>query len=580
MVVDTMPSSNQTLSGPPLGDVIPNIATLVELNAERFAARIVFREKRDGVFTGPDWKTFANTIRTIATHLNAFGFRQGDKLAIVSPNRTEMLALELAVMSCGGVAVPIFSNYPAHILGPLIDFSQARFLAVAGATQLQRLDKAVPVERIFVFDDVQDARFPLLTPYTVLTESVPYVAPLLVYTNPNEVCLNQYTSGTTGTPKLVQLTHRNILSQQAAMKRLWTLNADDRFLSYLPWHHSFGGIFELFSALTSGATMSLESSYGKDPQMVFENWKLVRPTVFFSVPKVYQSLVDLTRADDSARDAFFHPEIKFVFTAAAPLPELIAKEFVKRHVRIIEGWGLTETSPCCTITGADSLRQKGVVGFPIPGVSVRLADDGEIQVHGPNVMTGYLNNHEENAKVFTTDGWFRTGDIGAFEEAGLRLVGRRDRIFKLSNGEKVVTAELESMLQSACHYLAFAVVEGRERDFPVALLFPNRQLLDSAGAAVENCEAPRNMEDLSRCLGRCLREANCGIAQKFAQVKYAVLIDNDLTIERGTLTPSMKVVADRVTTIYRGTLDDIYSMGDSSGEPGDEKVYVIPLTSK
>ncbi len=160
-----------------------------------------------------------------------------------------------------------------------------------------------------------------------------------------------YTSGTMGTPKCVQLTHKNILSQQAALDIVWNLDENERFLSYLPWHHSFGGIFELFTALYNGATLSLESSYGKDP--LNPSWKTGKKFAqrCFSVYlKVYQSLVELTKGNKEAEDMFFNSGLKFIFTAAAALPEKISNEFEKRGIPVIEGWGLTETSPCCTLT--------------------------------------------------------------------------------------------------------------------------------------------------------------------------------------------------------------------------------------
>ncbi len=285
--------------------------------------------------------------------------------------------------------------------------------------------------------------------------------------------------------------------------------------------------------------------------------------------------MDLTRTDADARRALIHPELSFVFTAAAPLPDLIAQEFDRRGVRIIEGWGLTETSPCCTIAGIETKRRPGVVGLPIAGVSIRIADDGEIQVSGPNVMSGYYDNEEANAEAFTEDGWFRTGDIGALEPEGLRLIGRRDRIFKLSNGEKVVSAEVEQIIQGACHYLTFALVEGSGRSFPVALLFPNRDLL-SGTPEIAGCTCPRSLNDLSMCLQGCLGQANESIVQKYARVKYAVLLDADLSIDQGTLTPSMKVVANNVTSMYRGTIEDLYAIEG----PTSEDVYVIPLAEE
>ena len=140
----------------------------------------------------------------------------------------------------------------------------------------------------------------------------------------------------------------------------------------------------------------------------------------------------MTRESKEAEDIFFNSGLKFIFTAAAALPEKLSNEFEARNIKVIEGWGLTETSPCCTLTDPELKRETGVVGKPIPGVSVRIANDDEIQVKGPNVMVEYYNNDEANEGVFTEDGWYRTGDVGALTENGLKLISRKDRIFKLS----------------------------------------------------------------------------------------------------------------------------------------------------
>ncbi len=569
-------SAPTTLEGPPLGPVLPNIATLLERNAERYPDIVVFRELKEGIFVGPTWREFLETVRTAAWWLKELGLQAGDRCAIVSPNRLAMLQFELAVMASGGVAVPIFHGYPRQVLTELISFCEARFLALGGVSQLDRIDPALDLERIIIFDDVGIRRSAAQIPWSALC-SGPRDSrfALALDADPDATCLMQYTSGTTGKPKLVQLSHRNILSQRTALDPIWSDQEGGRLLSYLPWHHSFGGIFELFNGLARGATITLEPSYGKDPISIVESWKVVRPTAFFSVPKVYQSLMDLTRTDPGARKAILHPALSFVFTAAAPLPDLVAREFDAHGARIIEGWGLTETAPCCTIAGIATRRRPGVVGLPIPGVRIRIADDGEIQVRGPNVMKGYYNNDEANALAFTPDGWFRTGDVGAIEPQGLRLIGRGDRIFKLSNGEKVVSSEVEQILQGACHYLTFAIVEGSGRSFPVALLFPNRDLL--AGAPdISGCICPRSLPELSRCLHGCLGEANASIVQKFARIRYAVLVDADLSIEGGTLTPSMKVVAGNVADMYRATIEGLYEIDG----PTSEDVYVVTFAQK
>lgn len=561
-----------------LGNVVPNIATMLKNNVQRFGERIVYQERVGENYEGISWKSFYNDILNIAFNLQQLGFSVGEKMVIFSRNKKEMLEMELAVMGMGGIAVPIFSGFKKETADLLIKHSDAKYLAVEGEQQLNNISQNLSLKKIFVFDkNITTKGFRNLSWFEdLLKERTDKYFSLNTKIQSDEICLNMFTSGTMGVPKCVQLTHKNILSQQAALQQVWNINENDRFLSYLPWHHSFGGIFELFAALCNGATLSLESGYGKDAKTIFENWRQIQPTVFFSVPKIYQSLFDLTKENSEAEKLFFHSGLKFIFTAAAPLPENLSKEFEKRKITVMEGWGLTETSPCCTITDSQLKRQTGIVGKPIAGVSIRIADDGEIQIKGPNVMVGYYKNDEANKEAFTKDRWFRTGDVGEITEAGLKLISRKDRIFKLSNGEKVIPTEMEAIIQSKCHYISFAVVSGGGKDYPVALLFPNKKLLDNPDYEVspfEGCFCPKSLEELSHCLQGCLNDANCGIGQKFAKIKSAMIIDDELSIEKGTLTPSMKVAPNNVTKIYKAELENLYGAENAV----KEEVYVIKL---
>ena len=567
---------NNIQHGRILGNVIPNIATLLTGNAARWGEKIVFQSKKEDTYVGISWKELYNRILNIAFNLKRYGFSAGDKMVIFSPNCLEMLELEMAVMASGGIAVPIFAFFHKETAELLIDHSDAKFLAVSGELQLNRVAD-IHVDHIFVFDTIGKEYFSCQHPFEeLLAERTDAAFSLDTSAIPEEICLNMYTSGTMGIPKCVQLSHQNILSQQAGLSMVWDIGESDRFLSYLPWHHSFGGIFELFSVLCNGATISLESGQGKDPAVIFENWKLVQPTVFFSVPKVYQSLFDLTKHDEKASELFFHSQLKFIFTAAAALPQKLSDEFEKRHIPVMEGWGLTETSPCCTITDPSKKRETGVVGTPLPGISIRMAADGEIQVKGPNVMKGYYKNDEANKGIFTEDGWFCTGDIGVITENGLKLITRKDRIFKLSNGEKVVPSDLEKLIELKCHYISFAMVVGSGEEYPVALLFPNKKLLERPDYAVspeEGCFCPRSLNELGRCLRGCLHDANCGIGQKFAKIKSAMIIDDELSLEKGTLTPSMKVAPRNVVSAYHAHLENLYG----AENPVDNEVYIIRL---
>lgn len=563
-----------------LGEVIPNIATLLNQNVKRFGEKIVFQEKNNkGMYEGITWSDFYNHIQNIAYNLQQMGFQKGEKIVVFSRNCLEMLELELAVMAFGGVVVPIFANFKKETAELLINHSRATWLAVQGESQLANIGTDLNLKNIFSFTEVKDERFSNLKSFDDLLKQRPENISVFDTTIvPDTICLNMYTSGTMGIPKCVQLMHKNILSQQAALSIVWDVTPDDRFLAYLPWHHSFGGIFELFTALYNGATFSLESSFGRDANMIFENWKLVKPTIFFSVPKVYQSLYDLTRESKAAEDIFFNSGLKFIFTAAAALPEKLSNEFEKRGIKVVEGWGLTETSPCCTLTDPSLKRETGVVGKPIPGVSIRIADDDEIQVKGPNIMVNYFDNDEANATVFTEDGWYRTGDVGEITENGLKLISRKDRIFKLSNGEKVIPTDLEKAIELKCHYVQYAVVSGSGEEHPVALIFPNKKLLERPDYELspeEGCFCPRSLNELGRCLTGCLAMANDSLKQKFAKVKSAAIILDELSLDNNTLTPSMKIAPKNVVERYRSHLLNLY------GEqvPVEEEVYIIELDS-
>jgi len=560
-----------------LGDVVPNIARMLKKNSEAFADHIAYQEAKDGSYHGIRWTDLYDNILNIAFNLRKYGFNKGDKMVLFSRNRLEMLQMELAIMASGGVSVPIFAGFKRETATLLIDHSDARFLAVEGEVQLSNLDPDQELEQIFSFEDPEDNSFSNVTAFKALLKkrTDPYFQ-LDLDADPKEICLNMYTSGTMGIPKCVQLSHLNILSQQAALSVLWDIDENDRFLSYLPWHHSFGGIFEKFCALYHGAILSLESGYGKNAELIMKNWGLVKPTVFFSIPKVYKELLELSQKDKRSEDLFFNSGLKFIFTAAASLPKKLSDEFESRNIHVIEGWGLTETAPCCTLTDPTVKRKTGVVGKPIPGVTIRLADDGEILINGPNVMKCYYKNDEANKDLFTKDGWFKTGDVGELTETGLKLVSRKDRIFKLLNGEKVVPTDFEKIIEHKCQYLSFAIVYGTGKEFPVALLFPNRNLLndpDPQKATEGTCKYPKSFNDLGNCLHGCLNDANCDIMQKFAKVKAALLIDDELSIEGGTLTPSMKVAPNKVIEAYRLDLENLYDSGSSI----DEDTFLIKL---
>ncbi len=560
-----------------LPDFPLNIATMLRDNCARFGEKSVYQEDKGKGYESITWEAFYKAIENISANLKQFGFKRGDKVAIFSKNRLEMLEMELSVMASGGVSVPIFAGYPKETASRLIEFSDAAFLVISDQSQLDRVNKKLQLKGIFHFENVESSGSIPLIPFAELFQSVSRDEDTLGFdVAPNTVTLMMFTSGTMGMPKCVMLTHQNILSQQAAMKVLWNIFSDDRFLSYLPWHHSFGGIFELFAAITNGALFSLEHGFGKDTDILLSNWEQVKPTIFFSVPKVYQEITSRAMENPDVEHLIFHTGLRFVFTAAAPLPTSISEIFESRGIPVIEGWGLTETSPCCTVTDPAKKRIPGIVGLPIPGIQIKLSEDNEIVISGPNVMKGYYKNEEATKTVLNDDGWFYTGDVGEFVPNGLRLISRKDRILKLSNAEKVYPAEIENLISNSCFYLSHVYVVGSGKEFLAALLFRNHALFEKIPKQkhlMEGCKRPKSVEHLVRCLEHCLKELNRTIDVPYYKPGAVILMNQELSIDRGELTPSMKLAPKVVAQAFKAEIECLYG----SSKTTKEDVYVIRL---
>ncbi|MEZ4655453.1 MAG: AMP-binding protein [Candidatus Eisenbacteria bacterium] len=403
------------------------------------------------------------------------------------------------------------------------------------------------------------------TPFTPETSATP-VAPVaparpvtleeLAAVRPETPALMMYTSGTSGEQKGVLLTHDNILSQQRALAAIWKFGPDDRILTYLPWHHSFGGIFEKYTALYNGAPLAIDDSFGKDLPVLLDNWKTIRPTVYFSVPLIHQQLVDHVRSHPADETEIYHRGFRFVFTAAAPLPANISEFFAARGIPVVEAWGLTETAPCCTITDLEERRRiPGMVGYPIPGVTVRIAPDAEVLVQGPNVMKSYFRNDEATARALPGDGWFHTGDLGELlPNGGLRLLARKDRVFKLLNAEKVIPTTIENELAGRNKYIRHVLVVGQAQQFLAALIFPNRALIE------EEFGADREAADrvVTASYRSTVDQLNREMQVKYERVLAFAVVDRELSVENQELTPSLKIRVQNVLDSTRSFFEAIY----------------------
>lgn len=536
---------------------------MVLKNRHAFADLHAFAQKEDGEYTYRTWKTLSSEILMFALFLKSKGLSKGDRIAFVTRNTYQRLVSELAVMSCGLVSVPIFPGYADDFVSELLEFSEVKMMIIDIPSRVTSLPSN-NMDVVILDNSPEKAgsfsgRANVHLYCDIIKIDRPFeerkfdsMITLFGEITPDDLALIMYTSGTTNFPKGAMLTHFNILSQQSALKTLWNPEPGMRFLCYLPWHHSFGGLFERFFVLHSGGCLAIDDSWGKDVDKLFRNFEKIKPHIYFSVPKVYQEIVARVLTSKEAEKTFFHKDLKFVFTAAAPLPLSTSEVFSRNNIPVIEGWGLTETSPCCTLTDLSVGRKPGVVGFPIPDVEIKL-DEDEILVRGPNVMKGYFKLPEKTSEILDKNGWFRTGDLGKMTADGLKILSRKDRVFKLSNGAKVFPTDIEESIRTKCKLIKYIYVFGSGLNQPCALIFPNYELVSARRTGSQDepgCVNPPSLKDLANCLHDCLRKVNREMVVKSERIGTAVIINRELCIERNELTPSFKLVPKKVEERY------------------------------
>ncbi|HEY6908449.1 MAG TPA: AMP-binding protein, partial [Myxococcales bacterium] len=500
----------EEIAGPPLQDV--GVRSVPDLVAQRAAAgpgRAAVRYRGPGgKWEDLSWGALDQRRRAAAAGLARLGVKSGDVVAFVAHNSAAMIVAELAAQTLGAAVAPVFPGYSPEVLHHCLADSGARVAFAGSAAQQRQLAPERQLQHVVVLDDQPFSGDGRALPLAALEEEPGRQA---IEAGRDDVAWVLYTSGTTGKPKGVELTHWNALSQQAAIAAVWDVSERDVFLSYLPWHHCFGALFERLMALWHRALLVIDDSRGRDLDRLFENLLEIRPTVYFGVPRVYNGMIARGAGDAKARKAL--EGLRFAFSAAAPISEPAFRWFEERGVPVLEGWGLTETSPCATITRRDRKRAPGMVGFPLPGTTLSLepvegfSGKGEILVKGPQVMRGYRKRPGETAQALR-GGFLHSGDLGEWTEAGLKLFGRIDGVFKLENGEKVSSGEVEARLLAATPLLEQAVVLGRAQPFATALCWI------SQGAATRwlqerDLESPASMAELVRVpdLRRALVEA-------------------------------------------------------------------------
>jgi len=570
--------------------------------------------KRDGNWVSISSDEALARARRIAGGLYSLGIRRGDRVAILSESRPEWTLTDAGCMFAGAIDVPIYPTLMPPQVRYILKDSGARVLVLANEEKYQQIREVLgecpEVEQIVFFELPQGDNAAGISLAELenrggkLAEEQPeLVTNISNDVEPGDLATIIYTSGTTGEPKGVMLTHANLVSNLIDSSGHLLFDNSDSALSVLPLSHVLERM-AMYMYLYHGMAIY----FGESLEAIGNNLREVRPTIFVGVPRLFEKIFARVKektaekgrfnvsvlnwavdvAKTHARLTISHRKIpallnlkhkiadKLIFSkmraalggrirllvsGGAALPEELALFYIGAGIPIVQGYGLTETSPVITAGLVDNNRV-GTVGKPIANVDVRIAADGEIETRGPNVMQGYYNKPKETREVFTEDGWFKTGDIGTLDEDGfLRITDRKKELFKTSGGKYIAPQPLEQLIKGS-RFVNQVVLIGNGRNFPSALIVPDWEMLNSyaqlkgikAGSRADLCTHPRIVDLFERQVAGLMSEV-----PQYERVKKVALLENELTIEGGELTPTLKVKRRVVDEKYRDVIDALYA---------------------
>ena len=577
---------------------LDNLVELYRWSCEQHADREILGTKKAGAWHWLTYQQFRNLIDEVRGGLASLGVRAGDRIAFIGDNSVEWAVAAYASYGLGAAFVPMYqAQRPSEWEFILADCG-ARVAICTNEPTYEVLDEMrarLPELRQLIgvarpdgapgsWNDLRELG--ATRPVDALSPDADQIAGFI------------YTSGTTGKPKGALLSHRNIMSNIEAVHEIMELSPEDRYLSFLPWAHSYGQTVELHMLLSWGASLAINDEL---PKLV-DNLAEVKPTVLVAVPRIFNRIYDaMTRelasrpgilqriaqrlrsgvaraagemvaldADDrglvqAIRDRFFGGRLRYAFTGSAAISKDVIEFIDALGIEVYEGYGLTETSPIVA-TNWPGARKFGSVGKVLPGVRVVIdkgvTEDprhGEIVVYGPNIMHGYHNRPAENAAALRSDGGLRTGDLGYFDDDGyLYISGRIKEQYKLENGKYVMPSPLEEKLKLS-PFIANVMLYGDGKPFNVALVVPNAQALQ-VWAKKQNVAlaADPAQDDRVRALVTAEIERLSEDFKEFEKPRGVALVGEDFTIANGLLTPTLKLKRAETVARYRNEIDKLY----------------------
>ena len=580
----------------------------------------VLKHKVGGKYVGITYDQFKEETDSFAFGLASLGIGKNDKVSIIAENRPEWVYSDMAILGLGAIDVPLYPSLTSDSVEFILNNSESKAIIVSTKFQLNKLmkvrDKCKTLKYIILLNEKDiDPTIKDLLAFSKVQELGKIYSkahPSLLKDNltqikPNDVCTIIYTSGTTGEPKGVVLTHHNILSNVQAALDCFPISNTDVFLSFLPLCHIFERMAGYYTAFSAKCTVC----YAESIETVAQNLIDVKPTIMTSVPRLFErihsKIIKNVDSQPLKKQKIFYwamdigvryaevkkkgnvplsfslkyklanklvfsklrektgGNLRFFISGGAALPTYLGKFFEAIGIIIVEGYGLTESSPVIAANRVEDFKF-GSVGKPFPGVEIKIASDGEILAKGPNIMQGYYKNKKETDATIK-DGWLYTGDIGVFDGDGFLLItDRKKHLFKTSSGKYIAPNPIESMFL-ASKYIDQFVLIGDRRMFLTALIVPDfeavKEYADSHKIPYDKVEDLVRDEQIYKMLDKEMDQFQKKLAN-YERVRKFVLLDRPFTIESGEITPSLKIKRKYVEERYQDLIEQMYQSLDRS----------------
>jgi len=570
---------------------------------KNFPSTSMFVTKTEGVWIPMTTEEFVAHTNQISKGLVELGISVGDRVALVSPNRVEWNMMDIAIQQVGAVVVPVYPNISEHDYVYIFNDAGIRHAFVGGEELAHKIKGVAPqissLEKIFTFDQLED--FPNYKELISMGANVPQskITDLKANVRNEDLATIIYTSGTTGNPKGVMLSHNNLLSNVLSCKFSIPADENSRVLTFLPVCHVYERMLHYLYMYCGSSIYFAESM-----DTIGENLKEVKPHVFTAVPRLLEKVFDKIMLTGEALTGFkrriffwsvkiaeqYHTgklgfwykiklwiarklvfskwqaalggEVKAVASGSAALQPRLAQIFMAAGIPVLEGYGLTETSPVISVNCLKKGVKIGTVGPLIDGVKVKIAEDGEILVKGPNVMMGYFNLPDKTAEAIDAQGWFHTGDIGTFVDTiFLKITDRKKEIFKTSGGKYIIPQAMENTFKES-RFIEQIMVLGEGQKFPAALIVPafpfvkewaNRKNIQ---LGTTNEEIAKNPDVIARIQEEVDR-INAGYGS-WEKIKKFGLLPQEFGIATGELTPTLKLKRKIILEKYKDMVDGFY----------------------